>query len=785
MRIRGFAVIAGILVLTLADGSGQDAIPYIQRAHYAVNAGKFRQGLGLYRLAYQVAKDTSPRAYQLNILNNIAACQLALFHYKDATELLLRARRLAEESRSPALVGSVDANLAALYNQTGDLAAAETYARQSLFAFSQTNQKQLQARTSMTLAEILSRPGLQPEAEKLFREGIAESVDCSDWSSAATGWLHFGSALVQAGRLQEADQAFTRSDDLMRKSRHLSGESVVLWNLGKLRFRQNKLREALKLIDSAISLSPVSGGRISRRLIYQTRAQIELAQANYVGALRDARIALKNAQSRRVDVVPDSDDRVKLDEIVDETVSVLIEAGNRVYRQTGDRNILRESFEAAEENRAESLEAILPASSNWRRGASTVSYRAKLSELLAEQAVVLRVNTRESRERLAWLHTELSQLQTGTTATVRPESGSVLERVRRNLPPASALLSFRLGDRVSWLWTVDHGRLQLYPLPPKAVLVKEINDFQEAIRNNETEHIVKSGHRLFRDLLGGPDRSFQKCSQWFVSLDEPLYTLPFPSLVVERGNHGPVYLTETKAIEFLPGAQLFQAPHRDRLINRKFLLAGDGVYNRADPRFVKQALIRPVSWGMARLPGSGEEVQFAADLWRHTVLLTGRQLTKTRLLNEIDHDPDVIHIASHVVEGQDRWHSGILALGLNPSGEPDLLTPIEIQLHPLHSRLVVMTGCSSGSGEVVAASGLMGLTRAWLAAGADEVLATRWPTMDESRDGLISSFYLHLLKSPDGNIPEALRQARRDMIARGGWRAEPRYWSSFFLIGVR
>ena len=79
----------------------------------------------------------------------------------------------------------------------------------------------------------------------------------------------------------------------------------------------------------------------------------------------------------------------------------------------------------------------------------------------------------------------------------------------------------------------------------------------------------------------------------------------------------------------------------------------------------------------------------------------------------------------------------------------------------------------------------MGLTRSWLAAGAGEVLATRWATTDESGDGLIGNLYLHLLRSPDGNIPEALRLARIDMIAGGGWRAEPRYWSSFFLIGVR
>jgi CHAT domain-containing protein len=122
---------------------------------------------------------------------------------------------------------------------------------------------------------------------------------------------------------------------------------------------------------------------------------------------------------------------------------------------------------------------------------------------------------------------------------------------------------------------------------------------------------------------------------------------------------------------------------------------------------------------------------------------------------------------------------------MDKSGEPELLTPQEILMHPTHARLVVMTGCSSGSGDSLPASGLMGLTRAWLAAGAGEVLATRWPTRDEDSDGLIGRFYLHLLASPDGDIPRALQQAREDMIARGGWRAKPRYWSSFFVIGVR
>ena len=215
------------------------------------------------------------------------------------------------------------------------------------------------------------------------------------------------------------------------------------------------------------------------------------------------------------------------------------------------------------------------------------------------------------------------------------------------------------------------------------------------------------------------------------------------------------------------------------------MVAGDGVYNFADSRFGGSVRVFHSSWNLARLPASGSEVRFVASLAPNVALLTGTELTKEALLDQVDRDPDVIHIASHVIPGNDRWHSGIIALGIDRSGEPDLLTVQEIMLHPIHSRLVVMAGCSSSQGASLQASGQMGLTRAWLAAGAGEVLATRWATMDESRDGLIGSFYEYLLASPDGDIPKALQQATRDMITRGGWQAEARYWASFYLTGIR
>ncbi len=750
---RSFAFV-GLCVFALTDGSGQDGRFYGRRAdHEFLSTGRTEEALKLYQQAYRAAVAANEPVYQYRFLNNIGACQLTLFRYSEAEQTLLQVRRMAEAAYDDQVIGSADGNLAGVYRQMDDLSAAEIYARESLQAYSRTGKVEQRARAMMTLADILSREKFSAEGEHFFQAGIDAATGAQDWASASAGWLHYGRILREDGRLDTAERAFLSSYALLYKSRRLNGEDAVLWNVSRLCLQRGEFTRGLALINSAIAISSTPRGRIPPWRLYQTRAEIELSGGDAITALKDARTALHWARLLRVNIVPDDDERVGIEGVLDEARSTLIAAGNQVYLQTGDQNLLRETFEAVEENRAESLEELLPASSNWRASLSTPEYRYKLSQLLLQQRVVLRLNTSESRERLARLQAELSQLESASGATVRLQTGTVLDRVRRNLPPESALLSFRLGDRASWLWTVDHGELRLFQLPPKQVLADGIRDFQTAIQDNDVSRIASLGQLLYRDLLGEAASSLDQSSQWFISLDEPLYNLDFAALVTGVTQKGPVYLTEQKTLQLLPGAQLLASPVRGSFANRRFVLAGDGIYNRADPRSGKPGLIRHASWEMARLPGSGAEVRFAAGLWHHAALLTGAQLTKDRLLQEIDRDPDVIHVASHVIEGKDRWHTGILALGMDPSGE--LLTcsrPREIQLHTVHSRLVVMTGCSSASGEALPASGLIGLTRAWLAAGAGDVLATRWPTMDESADGLIGSFYVHLLASPDGNI---------------------------------
>ncbi len=145
----------------------------------------------------------------------------------------------------------------------------------------------------------------------------------------------------------------------------------------------------------------------------------------------------------------------------------------------------------------------------------------------------------------------------------------------------------------------------------------------------------------------------------------------------------------------------------------------------------------------------------------------------------------MLHLAAHVTARRGGATQAFVALSLQPNGEPDFLSAADIAGRHISVGLVVLSGCSSGLGEVLPGTGLMGLTRAWLAAGAEAVTASLWPTPDDSGN-LFLSFYRHLQEGAaarGGKRAEALAMAQRDMLREGGWRSLPRYWAGYFLFG--
>ena len=97
--------------------------------------------------------------------------------------------------------------------------------------------------------------------------------------------------------------------------------------------------------------------------------------------------------------------------------------------------------------------------------------------------------------------------------------------------------------------------------------------------------------------------------------------------------------------------------------------------------------------------------------------------------------------------------------------------------------LVMLSACETGLGKEKRGEGVIGLTRAFMYAGAPTVGVSLWSVADKSTAELMTDFYKRLL-SPDkpASAPGAMRDSQLAMISGKKYSA-PFYWAPFVLIG--
>ncbi|WP_437965706.1 CHAT domain-containing tetratricopeptide repeat protein [Sorangium sp. So ce260] len=175
-------------------------------------------------------------------------------------------------------------------------------------------------------------------------------------------------------------------------------------------------------------------------------------------------------------------------------------------------------------------------------------------------------------------------------------------------------------------------------------------------------------------------------------------------------------------------------------------------------------------------------------------LLTGAGATE-RAIKALT-GPSVLHIATHgffLPEGGRQpgastasplVRSGMALAGANRRrrrAEDGILTALELsQLDLSGTKLVVMSACETGIGEVQSGDGVYGLRRAVAMAGAETQVMSLWSVDDAATCELMEACYDGLL---DGlGRGEALRKAQLAMLGRPE-RAHPYYWAGFILSG--
>lgn len=99
----------------------------------------------------------------------------------------------------------------------------------------------------------------------------------------------------------------------------------------------------------------------------------------------------------------------------------------------------------------------------------------------------------------------------------------------------------------------------------------------------------------------------------------------------------------------------------------------------------------------------------------------------------------------------------------------------------LKADLVALSACQTGLGRV-AGEGVLGLSRAFMFAGARTVLVSHWSISDHATTSLMTGFYRRYLADGMGKA-QALQQSMTELSRQRGFE-HPRFWAPLFLVGA-
>ncbi|HLF84140.1 MAG TPA: CHAT domain-containing protein, partial [Blastocatellia bacterium] len=729
-------------------------------------------------------------------LNNLAALYRAKGDYAKAEPLYQRALAIGEKALGPdhPYVATSLNNLALLYNTKGDYAKAEPLYQRSLAI----REKALGpdhpdvAQSLNNLAALYDTKGDYAKAEPLYQRALAirEKALGPDHPDVAQ-------SLNNLAALYEAKDDVARAVAFRLRAAAISERNIAL-NLATGSERQKLLYLVTFSIetDGIISLHVQStpNDQAARRLALTTvlrrKGRALDATADSIGALR-----------RRLN----PQDRALLDQLTEtrSRLATLVLGGSgksNPAQHQAEIKRLEEQVEKLESQIStrsaefrvqsqpvtlESVQAAIPPDAALVEFVSYYPYNAKKNEWGSRGYVAYALtNQGES----AWVDlgkaAEIDKAVNELRAVLRKDEDTPLSDIEREVKPKARLLDQKimqpvrklLGDKRKLLLSPD-GALNLIPF---AVLVDEQGKY--LIESYSLTYLTTG-----RDLLRLQTRMENKQG----------------ATVFANPNFG-----ENQAA----------ASGRAMKVKKADQPAGGNSTSPTAADAAPQNMSQAIDFSQAyfpALPGTAEEAQALKTILPDAKVWTERQATKTELKQV--NAPALLHIATHgfflddavvsAAEAKSRglfirtnqpgeitapeFHvedpllrSGLAFAGANLHRAGDdngILTAKEASgLNLWGTKLVVLSACDTGVGEVKNGEGVYGLRRALVLAGSQTQVMSLWPVSDEGTRDLMIDYY-KALQAGQGRS-EALRQVQLKMLASTN-RRHPYYWAGFIQSG--
>ena len=360
-----------------------------------------------------------------------------------------------------------------------------------------------------------------------------------------------------------------------------------------------------------------------------------------------------------------------------------------------------------------------------------------------------------------------------------------------------------------------------------------IGEYRETIQDPAADEIdfIEVGQMAYEAIWEPIANVTEGIEYVYLIPDGLLNILPFAALV----DFDDAYLVETVDFHFLTsGRDLL--PSFLSLSEGPYMIVAGPDYDAAevaDPKQYQQAAASRAAQGdtlrgagnglrglnFLPLPGAqkeGEIILEQVDAQNEARSVFSQGAAEEQVISELTEIPEILHIATHgfflkadenlkkrllkLQRGADLQvpppgdnpllRAGLAFAGINKNaqflGDIDtrndgVLTALEVlDLKLSGTKLVVLSACETGLGEIHEGEGVYGLRRAFQEAGVSEVVNSLWEVSDAGTQALMTEFYQRILTGMPAR--QALRESQLALKESPLW-GQPYIWSAFMMVG--
>ena len=742
--------------------------------------GDYRKAIEYHEKHLKIAQEIGDRSGEGRAYGNLGYAYDSLGDYQKAIEYHEKRLKIAQEIGDRSGEGIAYGNLGSLYHSLGDYQKDIEYHEKHLKIAQEIGDRSGEGRAYGNFGSAYDSLGDYQKAIEYHEKDLKIAQEIGDRSGEGAAYGNFGSAYHSLGDYQKDIEYHEKHLKIAQEIGDRSGEGAAYGNLGNAYYSLGDYRKAIAYCEKLLKIAQEIGYRSREGAAYGNLGSAYHSLGDYQKAIEYLEKHLKIAQ----------------------------EIGDRsgegfAYQNIGTVNFSLEQFQNAADNFGYSVEVFntvrscLKSKDDWKinfRELHETTYTGLWKSLLRIKKLDEALFAAERGRAQTLSDNLLIQYKLPlslSAATIDPR-----ETISRLFTEVSLPILFLAIEGLTInIWFLSRGKKVIFRKgrlegdrtendPGHALL-------QSCLEKIRTEVSVRCEDRTLDELTRDCPSSREVCEEvekTFQSLDTHFKAFydgiigPIDDLLGRQTEE--LVIVPDGALCFIPWAAVIESI-RIRTVPsltsyQLILSVPEGHHKKTGALLVGNPCFKELKKPLDDLPGAQEEVEMIASIL-NTKPLTGRQATKAEVMRGMS-SVGLIHIATHGNE-----LAGEIALSPNPGWaskfpqRKDYILKIsDVQAANLRARLVVLSCCHSGRGRIFKGEGVVGIARAFLAAGARSVLVTLWAIDDEATMVFMKSFYQHLKEGKTASA--AIHQSMKSLRESEEF-SEMRYWAPFQLIG--